>query len=188
MPQPAQPRRSPFPSSPRSSRTTGMGRRPAPPCTLLNRLRGCAVGLALSLLGAAPAWAQVMETFEGLRCTDQGSNIPSGAGGLNWSNFLCLNGVASSNNPSGYQAGATSGTNVALNGGALPASLTRPGGGAFSLGSGQFTAAWRDGLTITVKGYRGSAEVANLDIHPKADKPTPVDLSRFANVDRVVLS
>lgn len=52
--------------------------------------------------------------------------------------------------PSGYQAGATSGTSVAYNAYGDPATLSSAS--SFNLVSGYFTAAWRDGLSLRVVG------------------------------------
>jgi hypothetical protein len=77
--------------------------------------------------------------------------VPNGYRGVNWNNFVALNGLTYVGNPSGYQAGVISRNNVAFNNFANPASISSPT--PFNLFSGWATAAWNDNLTLEVKGY-----------------------------------
>ncbi len=57
--------------------------------------------------------------------------------------------------PSGYQNGIVSGTYVGwIDNGAR---ITRDGGGTFTFNSVHLTAAWRDGLHVTVQGWLGGS-------------------------------
>ncbi len=160
----------------------------------LGRCRPSVVGalaatvLALGVGSAAPAWAQAMtENFDALSC-GPGIFIPGGTGGLDWGNGGCLNGPNYVNNPSGYAAGATSAPNVALNNAGTPMTLTRNGGGLFSLTAGQFTGAWNDNLNLNIQGFLNSNLVATVPATLSAIQPTLLDLSALANVDRVVFT
>ena len=152
-------------------------------------LRAAGLAAGLAVLPAAPVGAQAMaQNFDGLVCDSGGTAIPNGTGGLDWTNFFCLVGSAYPYNPSGYQPGTTSAPNAALNGFENPAALRRTGGGLFSLTSGQFTAAWNDGLTITIVGTRAGATVATVRVLPSPTAPMLVDLRALSNVDNVTFT
>ncbi len=160
----------------------------------LGRCRPSVVGavaatvLALGMGSAAPASALAMtENFDALSC-GPGIFIPGGTGGLDWGNGGCLNGPNYVNNPSGYAAGATSAPNVALNNAGTPMTLTRNGGGLFSLTAGQFTGVWNDNLNLNIQGFLNSNLVATVPATLSAIQPTLLDLSALANVDRVVFT
>lgn len=91
-------------------------------------------------------------TFDDLRDNGDGTFIADGYEGLNWSNFAVLDTPLYRPNPSGYQNGTASGSNVAFNNGGSEAIISMNSGGDFALTSGDFTAAWNDGLQITVQG------------------------------------
>ena len=102
-----------------------------------------------ALSGAAHATTL---TFDDLVGEQQ---IANGYAGLDWSNFFVLPGTQ--DGPSGYENGTVSTPNVAYNAFGNPASIsadTSP----FSLNSGYFTAAWNDGLTVSVVGQVGGVD------------------------------
>ena len=108
-----------------------------------------AIPLTLLLVGGKAQAQAMTENFDGLTCFNGTSvttstTIPSGTGGLDWANSLCINGPNNTNNPSGYAAGTTSTPNAAVNGNGAPLALTRPGGGVFTLTKAQMTAAWNN--------------------------------------------
>lgn len=107
---------------------------------------------ALLVTGAIHASAETL-TFEGFSNMD---SVPNGYGGLNWSNFS----VNSPTSTSGYLNGIVSGTSVAYNSWANPASISSTT--AFTLNSGFFTGAWNDGLTIHVTGTGASNYSADI--------------------------
>ncbi len=113
------------------------------------------VAIAVGLFGPAVARADVIN-FAGLTsATSAEAPIPNGYGGFNWNNFSALNTQTDANVlPSGYgHADVDSQSpNIAFNLFGQPASMTNST--PFSFFGGFFTAAWRDGLTINVDGYR----------------------------------
>ena len=118
--------------------------------------------------------------FEGL-----GSNvyIPNGYGALNWTNFGVLDPVLDGAVPSGYVNGIISGTHVALNAYADPASVlqtTSP----IVLHSAYLTGAWNDGLNVRADGYLGGILTYTKTVTVSAFHPTLVSYE-FGNVDRV---
>jgi hypothetical protein len=105
---------------------------------------------------AAFAGSPVTLTFDDLAAPTPPSpsaSIPSGYGGLQWSNFLYANTLAIHIAPSGYSNGVVSAPNVAVNGFGQPASLS---GGTFDLDSAYLTGAWDDGLQVEVQGFVGN--------------------------------
>ena len=95
-------------------------------------------------------------TFDDLPTPSSGgSPVPDGYGGMDWSNFYYLNGDSNIYNPSGYQNGVVSPDNDAFNGFGTTA-MTMAGGGTFTFDSAYFTAAWNDGLQVSVQGYNGA--------------------------------
>lgn len=97
--------------------------------------------LAALLASAFTVSHAAVITFDDL--SGDGSTVANGYAGLDWSNFDILNGFHLPN--SGYDHGVVSANNVAYNAYGNPASIS---GNGFSLYSGEFTAAWSDGLQI----------------------------------------
>ena len=110
---------------------------------------------ALLALSFGAAQASNVITFDSL---GSGSFISNGYAGLNWSNFATLNGVTDNN--SGYQNGVVSRNNVAFNSSANPATISATSAAGFSLSDGFFTAAWNNGLHVTVNAVFENATTA----------------------------
>jgi hypothetical protein len=121
-------------------------------------LLGAAALVSVSLTSASAATI----TFDDVNAAPQAA-IPNGYQGLNWSNWSTMNPAASGLNPSGYTTSVTSGSWSAFNIGANPSEIT---GSAFDLLGGNFTAAWNDGLQVTVNAYNGATllHTATLDL------------------------
>jgi len=98
-------------------------------------------------------WAEVL-TYDNLAVSANGSATVSlnGYGGLGESNLAYLDGTQIG---VGYANGVVSPNNVAYDPGGTPSELLAMTG-TFSLFSAYFTAAWRDGMQITVDGYVGA--------------------------------
>lgn len=140
------------------------------------------------LLAISQAQAQVMtEDFENSTCSNKsGATIPVGTAGMNWGNGFCVNGLDNSNNPSGYQAGVTSGSNVAYNGYGQPLTLTKADGSVFTLVQVQMTGAWNDNLQVQIEGFNGSTSAGVQSVTLSATAPSSVIFTTAGNVDRVV--
>lgn len=118
----------------------------------LRATRGlCLVSAGLAALGlaASPARAELL-TFDNLPDVPHQGLMPDGYGGLDWSNVYYVDGLSNDYNPSGYSVGTVSGRNVIFNGHGSDASFSAPG--AFTLSSLSVTAAWRNGVTVTITG------------------------------------
>jgi hypothetical protein len=102
--------------------------------------------------------------------------IPDGYGGFDWDNFGYLN-QTGSNPGSGYKA--VSGDYVAFNEGGQLATV---GDGLFSFDGAYFSAAWNQGLNITITGLAGDVERYSSTIVVDPTTPTWFDFS-FADID-----
>ena len=78
--------------------------------------------------------------------------VPGGYGGLQWSNFIPLDGTHDV--ASGYQNGVVSPNNVIFSGFNTVGSFGNAAG--FDLNSAYLTAAWNDGMQVEVRGYIGN--------------------------------
>jgi uncharacterized repeat protein (TIGR03803 family) len=90
-------------------------------------------------------------TFDELSGTEQ--PVPSGYGGLTWSNFDYMDALTMGQE-SGFTAGMISPPNVAYNYNGTPASIISIN--PFDFLSGYLTAAWNDNLRVEVQGYTGA--------------------------------
>lgn len=122
--------------------------------------------LAAGLLLAVSTCFSDILTFDGLPdsgglllCT--GGVTPNGYGGLNWNNFGYVNATVSPCSVEGYGTALTSPPNVGFNEGGNPASITSAT--PFTLLSGDFAAAWNDGLTVAITAKLGATTVGTLD-------------------------
>ncbi len=108
--------------------------------------------------------------------------IPNGYGGLNWSNFFYLD---SSDFPnSGYANGMVSTPYVAFNESGESASVS---GTTFNFIGADLTAAWNNGLSITVDGYDNGALVDQKTVVVNTTAPTWFEFD-FNGVTDVVFS
>lgn len=120
-------------------------------------------------------------TFDSL--TAGGVAVPNGYGGLNWSNFGVLNGAATG---VGYANGVVSPNNIVYNYSGLSAA-TMDNGGTFTLISAYFTAAWRDGMQITVSGYNGALLVGSDQFIVNTSGPV-LETFNFAGITTIDFS
>jgi hypothetical protein len=139
----------------------------------------CAILLTASVsLGARPALATVL-TFNNLPDPGyKGGAVANGYGGLTWNNFNYVNVVEEANNGTGvagYNNGDVSAPNVALNGGGALAAVSSAT--PFAFNSGYFTAAWNNGLQITLTGYLNGVQVDQTTFTVSTRSPTLVTLN-----------
>lgn len=127
-------------------------------------------------------------TFDNLSNTSiyDGTQIANGYEGFNWSNFYYLTTSTFTYNPSGYQNGTVSGTNVLVNAYGAAASMssqTSP----FTFNSAYFTGAWKNGLNIQVNGYLAGALVDTKNF--VVDSTSPVlQTFNWSNIDTLTFS
>lgn len=107
--------------------------------------------------------------------------IQSGYGGLNWQNFYVL---TPGTNDGGYLNGLVSGSNVALNGYGTSASVSS---GTFDFNGAFLTAAWNNGLNITVSGYLNDVLVNQATVTVDTYSPT-FFVFDFLDIDRLTFA
>ncbi|HEY2051880.1 MAG TPA: PEPxxWA-CTERM sorting domain-containing protein [Caulobacteraceae bacterium] len=156
---------------------------------LTTRLTLCAVLAATCVaLGARPAVATSL-TFDDLPNPGaKGAAIANGYGGLTWDNFTYVNAVAEQyggTGLAGYNYGDISGSNVALNGGGAFAGISSAT--PFEFNSGYFTAAWNNGLQITLTGYLNGVQVDQTTFTVSTRSPSLVTLD-WSDVTSVTFS
>jgi hypothetical protein len=144
----------------------------------------CVTALALSIGAASGAQAGTL-TFDDL--PGNGSPIPNGYGGFNWTNMWVLNGDTYSGNPSGYQNGVVSHSNVAFNAFGSPASLIVSSNNAFTFNSTYLTAAWNDGLHVEVQGYNGATLLYDTTVTVDTSGPT-LETFDYQNITQLVFT
>jgi hypothetical protein len=115
-----------------------------------------ALAVAVAAFTGTPRASAAVLTFDDVDPSDADVVIPNGYGGLNWSNFETLDPVAGGVENNGYLAGTTSGTFVAFTTYGMPGSISAST--PFDLIGGNFTGAWRDGLQLTITGFRNGIQ------------------------------
>jgi hypothetical protein len=135
----------------------------------------CVAGLLLFTLPANASLSIVKPTFgkQLLKFDNISSSsaVPNGYGSVSWYNFYTLNGLDYSGNPSGYEAGVVSSSNVLYNGDGSFAEIFSDGY-AFILDSAYLTGAWNDNLHVQVTGYYNGKQVYSRTYVLSATKPT----------------
>jgi hypothetical protein len=111
-------------------------------------LLGAAALVSVGLTSASAATI----TFDDVNVAAEAA-VPNGYHGLNWDNWSTIDPAAAGANPSGYTTSVTSGNWSAFNIDGDPTEIT---GSTFNLIGGNFTAAWNDGLQLTVNAYNGA--------------------------------
>jgi hypothetical protein len=124
-------------------------------------------------LGASQAMATTL-TFDDLPAPGYlGVAVTNGYGGLMWNNFGYLNVVQEANGGAGlngYNYGDVSSPDVAMNEGGARASFSSAT--PFEFNSGYFTAAWNNGLRITITGFLNGIQVDRATFTVSAHSPT----------------
>lgn len=147
------------------------------------RIRILAAALAAGVACAVPVAKGAVLTFDDIN-TNQEGFIPNGYGGLNWNNFAYENGTTYGAPLSGYANGRVSGDYVAFNAFANQAITS---GSPFTFNSAYFTAAWHNGLNITVTGYLAGNQVDQTTFTVNTTGPT-LEVFNWVNVDQLVFN
>jgi hypothetical protein len=154
----------------------------------MNRLAPFAAAAAFAAF-AMPANAQ-LATFDDLAlCQQSEANnqvylVPNGYAGFNWSNFYVGHGATTATrvNGPGYANGTVTDPCMALNGFGEPAEITS--GNPFIFNGGFFTAAFQNGLFLSVEGFSGATLLFATSLTLNTAGPQLMDVT-WAGVDRV---
>ena len=150
----------------------------------------CAALLGACLaLGARPGLAATTLTFDNLPNPGfKSAAVANGYGGLTWSNFNYVNAEEEATNGAGmggYNYGDVTAPDIALNGGGAQAAVSSAT--PFEFNSGYFTAAWNNGLKITLTGYLNGVQVDQTTFTVSTRAPTLVTLN-WADVTSVTFA
>lgn len=121
------------------------------------------LGVAVYVSAAMTSASAATITFDDVNPAAQAA-IPNGYSGLDWDNFSTIDPAAAGVTPStsGYFKSITSGKYSAFNIDGDPAAISSVG--TFNLISGNFTAAWSNGLQLTITGYNGASILHTLTV------------------------
>jgi hypothetical protein len=144
-----------------------------------------ALSIMSSGLATSNAQATVI-TFDDLPSNFQ--QVPNGYAGLNWTNWWTLAPASYVNNPSGYQNSLVSPDNIIwqaanLNGDNATGIFSST---PFTLNSFYATAAWRDGLTVTVIGYLNNV-LQDISVFTVSTFGPTLEVFNWSGIDQVNL-
>lgn len=140
-----------------------------------------AIVLSILLAMAAGSAQATLITFDGI--PNSLDTIAPGYGGLQWNNFLVLDGVK--HGASGYTNSVISPNNVAFNGFGAPATFLSAS--AFTFNSAYITAAWNDGLQLIVTGSLNGVQVDTTTFTVNTSGPT-LETFNWSNIDSVTFT
>ena len=145
--------------------------------TVGKKLSTAAIAGTVIVLGIGAVAQATVLTFDDIAPISYYEQIPNGYGGFNWDNFDYANG----SNPiviprGGYDNGRFSGDYVAFNARGNPALVSNS---VFDFNSAYLTAAWNDGLSVTVKGLKSGATLYSKTVVVDTTQPTLVNFDYF---------
>jgi hypothetical protein len=145
--------------------------------TVGKKLSAAAIASTVIVLGIGAVAQATVLTFDDIAPVSNFDDIPNGYGGFNWDNFSYLNG-SSPEIPrrTGYDNGRVSGDYVAFNGGGDPAVVSDS---VFDFNSAYLTAAWNDGLSVTVEGLKSGATLYSKTVVVDTTQPTLINFDYF---------
>jgi hypothetical protein len=136
--------------------------------------------ICLFALAVSQAASAAVLNFEGIG--NQGSFVPNGYGGFNWSNMRLADGSRSATQGSGYDTGRVSGNFTTYNSGGATGSTATMGTQLFNFEGAYLTAAWNTGLNIQVKGFLDGVLQYDTTVIVDTTGPTWFDFS-YAGID-----
>jgi hypothetical protein len=145
---------------------------------------------ALALLAGVTFYSQSATattiTFDDLTDNGSGTPIANGYQGLNWTNWFVLNTPAFTlvSGPNGFAAGTVSPPNVAFNGAGDDAIFSD---NTFTFNSVSLTAAWRNGLQVTITGKLLGVTTDMVTVSLSATTPR-LEILNWVGIDEIDLS
>jgi|GEM_PF-445394 len=152
--------------------------------TVVKKLSTAAIASTVIVLGMGAVAEATVLTFDDLSDIPVNSSpdfvftakIPNGYGGFNWDNFYYIDGSSSIATLTGYNNGRVSGDNVSFNDFGNPAVVS---GSTFDFNSAYLTAAWNNGLSVTVEGLKDGAILYSKTVVVDTTNPTLVNFDYF---------
>ncbi|MEA5603643.1 PEP-CTERM sorting domain-containing protein [Nostoc sp. UHCC 0252] len=143
--------------------------------TFAKKLSTTAIAATVIVLNIGAVAQAAVLTFDDIAPISDFDQIPNGYGGFNWDNFYYNNG-SNAISLTGYDNGRVSGDYVAFNGFGDPALVSD---GIFDFNSAYLTAAWNNGLSITVEGFKSGATLYSKTVVVDTTQPTLVNFDYF---------
>ncbi|MBD2731775.1 PEP-CTERM sorting domain-containing protein [Nostoc sp. FACHB-892] len=144
--------------------------------TFAKKLSTAAIAATAIVLGIGAVAQATVLTFDDIAPIQDYDLIPNGYGGFNWDNFYYSNGSQNNISLSGYDNGRVSGDYVAYNSFGDPALVSD---GIFDFNSAYLTAAWNNGLSVTVEGFKSGATLYSKTVVVDTTQPTLVNFDYF---------
>ncbi|MEH2117904.1 PEP-CTERM sorting domain-containing protein [Nostoc sp.] len=143
--------------------------------TVAKKLSTAAIGATVIVLGIGAVAQATILTFDDIPLIfyRYSEPIPNGYGGFNWNNFFRISDTYSL---TGYNNGRVSGDYVSYNGFGLPALVSDS---IFDFNSAYLTAAFYDGLSVTVEGLKSGATLYSKTVVVNTTQPTLVNFDYF---------
>ncbi|MEH2141666.1 PEP-CTERM sorting domain-containing protein [Nostoc sp.] len=143
--------------------------------TVAKKLSTAAIGATVIVLGIGAVAQATVLTFDDIPLifSRYSEPIPNGYGGFNWNNFFRTSDTYSL---TGYNNGRVSGDYVSYNGFGLPALVSDS---IFDFNSAYLTAAFYDGLSVTVEGLKSGATLYSKTVVVNTTQPTLVNFDYF---------
>ncbi|BAZ52571.1 hypothetical protein NIES4103_52350 [Nostoc sp. NIES-4103] len=151
---------------------------------MMKKFLTAAVVAPIAALGIGTVAQAAILTFDDIAPIPVLSAIPDGYGGFTWNNFYYLNGSDSIYSDTGYDNGRVSGDYVSFNGFGNQAIVSDS---VFDFNSAYLTAAWNDGLSVTVEGLNNGTALYSKTVVVDTTNPTLVNFD-FFGVDELRFS
>lgn len=157
--------------------------------TVLKKLSLTTAGATFVALGIQGVGHATVLTFDDIAPVSDYGQIPNGYGGFNWSNFYYHSGSNPVFSDTGYDHGRVSGDYTAFNGGLQATALVSESvkGSVFDFNSADLTAAWNNGLSVTVQGLKNNSVLYTKTVTVDTTAPTLVDFN-FLGVDELIFN
>ncbi|MCC5601131.1 PEP-CTERM sorting domain-containing protein [Nostoc favosum] len=144
--------------------------------TVAKNLSTAAIGATVIVLGIGAVAQATVLTFDDIAPVSDLAPIPNGYGGFDWDNFYYRNGSDTGISLTGYDNGRVSGDYVSFNGFGEPSLVSNS---IFDFNSAYLTAAWNNGLSVTVEGLNNGATLYSKTVVVDTTQPTLVNFDYF---------
>ncbi len=126
-------------------------------------------------------------TFDDItNSTDTGIPVPNSYGGLNWENFLVLNGNYSKSG-TGYTTGVVSPPYLAFDGYGGPMAITSMDKSTFTINSFYSCAVWYDNVTLTIIGTKSGTVLHTKTLPLFMENRTFIELN-WSGIDNIIFN
>lgn len=157
--------------------------------SILKKLSLTTAEAILVVLGIQGVGQATVLTFDDIAPVSNYGQVPNTYGGFNWSNFYYQNDSSPALSNSGFENGTVSGNYAAFNSGLQPTATVSEAikGSVFNFNSADLTAAWNNGLSVTVEGLNNSSVLYTKTVTLDTTAPTLVNFN-FLGVNELRFS